>query len=214
MSNGLTPKQAMPPAETKSTQTGKNNVFVDNQAGGIVNFNYSDAPGTNLNEMLLAIRSFSREYYQLIVTMEDIFDSDNTSNSVIVGSGRALVQASTPPEIYKRCSALSDEGKEELKTFPAIICQESTAFNGNTDPKQMAIYAYITKIKVGGKEIKIYYKPIRIFQQRILCANSFDFGLNMSCTITDLNMSAWTVHKIDLFEAFEDVGLGHLPRPD
>ena len=31
--------------------------------------------------------------------------------------------------------------------------------------------------------------------------------------ITDLNFSAWSVHKVNLFEAFDEAGLTTLPRP-
>lgn len=214
MSTELTPKTAMSLTEARSTQTGKNNVYVDNQPGATVNFNYSYPVVPNYSEMLVALQSFSHEYYQLIVTQEDIFDTENTSGSITVGSTRALTKGTVPPEIYERCSTLTDAGKEELKTLPAIICQENTAYHGNTDPKQMAIYGYITKIKNIGKEIKIYYRPIQVFRQQVLCKNGADFGLYMNSAITSLNESGWTVKKIDLFEAFRDVGLGSLPMPD
>ena len=60
-----------------------------------------------------------KEYYQLIVTCEeDVFEND----VVTVSTNRALCESLVPPEIYERCSALTDEGKEELKRIPAIIC--------------------------------------------------------------------------------------------
>ncbi len=82
-------------------------------------------------EILNAIQSFSEEYYQLIVTCEeDVF----TTGLVSVSASRALAEYNVPPEIFDRCSALTDEGIAELKRFPAIICEEKTEMRGVTSP--------------------------------------------------------------------------------
>ena len=116
----------------------------------------------------------------------------------------------------KYCSSLTDEGVAELKTFPAIICQENTKMNGVTDPRQFAVYAYITMVKVERKNIKVAFHPIRPFSQQLLCIkkNAIYFDLDMDCAITDLNHSAWSVHKVNLFKAFDEAGLKNMPRPD
>ena len=37
--------------------------------------------------------------------------------------------------------------------------------------------------------------------------------IDMDCAITDLNHSAWSVHKVNLFEAFDEAGMTNMPRP-
>lgn len=99
--------------------------------------------------------------------------------------------------------------------MPAIICRENTEMHGVTDPNQMAVYGYITRVMKCGKEIKIAFKTIAPFFQTKLCdkKKSIYFDLNMDCAITDLNHSAWSVHRVNLFEAFEEVGLMNMPQP-
>lgn len=211
MTKKLLPKNAGVPATTYIQENKAQNFNIKNSD---VTFNVtlqqSSAPGNA--EQMLAIQSFSREYYQLIVTSEDdIF----TTNVVSVLASRALTKYNAPDEIFSRCSSLSDEGIAELKTFPAIICRENTELKGITDPNQVAIYAYIKKVKVEGRSIKIAFQPIALIPQTILCdkKNAVFFDLNMDCAITDLNRSEWSVHKTNLFEAFDEAGYYSLPRP-
>ena len=43
--------------------------------------------------------------------------------------------------------------------------------------------------------------------------NALYFDLNMDCAVTDLNHSAWSVHKVNLFEAFEEADIPNMPSP-
>jgi len=141
MSNDIIPGQAMPPAMPTIQQTGEKNFNVNNQAGGVVNvnLNFAQRDTSNSAEQMMAMQAFSKEYYQLLVTCEeDVF----VNNIITISTNRALTQCLVPPEIFERCSSLSDEGIKELKTFPAIICRENTELKGVTDPNQMAIYRY------------------------------------------------------------------------
>lgn len=81
-----------------------------------------------------------------------------------------------------------------MKRIPAIICRENTELKGVTDPTQWAMYAYIKKVRVAGKNIQIVFNPIAPIQQQRLCdkRNAVFFDLNMDCAITDLNHSAWS----------------------
>ena len=91
-------------------------------------------------EILNAIQSFSKEYYQLIMTCEeDVF----TTGLVSVSASQALAEYNVPPEIFDRYSALTDEGIAELKRFPAIICKENTELRGITSPEQYCMLCYI-----------------------------------------------------------------------
>lgn len=214
MSNELTSRIAMPIAPASVEQTGTTNVNVTNQDGGIVNinYNYQKGPIANSAEQMMVVQSFSKEYYQLLVTCEDDVFTDNI---VTVSASRALSQHLVPPEILERCASLSDEGIKELKSFPAIICRENTEMKGTTDPNQSAVYGYITRVKKEGRYIKVAYHPLGLIRQSILCEKKYAiyFDLNMDCAITDLNHCSWSVHKINLFEAFEKAGITYLPMP-
>lgn len=215
MSKEIAIKQADLQAMPAMQQNGTNNVNVTNQNGGTVNFNYNiNYPQTAdaSAETMIAIQSFSKEYYQLIVTSEeDVF----STGVVSVISNRALTKYNVPPEIFERCSTLTDAGVAELKTFPAIICQENAELKGVTSPSQFCMLCYIQKIMVNGKTIKIAFKPIAPIQQIKLCdkRNAVFFDLNMDCAITDLNHSAWSVHKVNVFEAFKEAGIPGMPMP-
>ena len=197
MSKELTPYQATPPGSPIVGQTGTNNINVTNQQGGIVNFNYNfpQQERSGSAEEMMAIQKFSKEYYQLIVTLEDdVF----VNNIVTVSTNRALCQRMVPQEIFDRCSSLTDDGIAELMSFPAIICRENTELRGITDPNQMAVYAYIKRVMKVGNNIKIAFHPIAPLFQIKLCEkkNAIFFDLNMDCAVTDLNQCAWPGYLI------------------
>ncbi len=193
---------------TNVSITGDNGIYVE-QNNGIINMVSTRITTQPTGADLLAIRNFSQEYYQLIVTGDEILEE----SSLIIPAERALIKGTVPDEIYENCSSLSPAGQEMLKKIPAIICNENTDYHGKTDPEQSAIYARIEKIKVGSGGIKLYYKPLDLFPQRILNENSIDFGIRCDSAITELNRCAWSVKKVNLFEAFEDVGLDNIRSP-
>lgn len=214
MSNELTVKQNMMPASSPVQQTGEKNLNVTNNEGGTVNVyvnnTYTQGMGDSSAEQMIAIQRFSKEYYQLIVTTEE-----NVFNQGIVevDASRALTKYNVPSEIFERCSTLSDTGIEELKKFPAIICKENTELKGVTSPEQYCMLCYIQRVMVIGRNIKIAFKPIAPIQQIKLCdkRNAIFFDLNMDCAVTDLNHSAWSVHKVNVFEAFKEADIPGMP---
>lgn len=215
MDETLPVKQPTSAPVTGLQQEGKNNINVNNQSGGTVNINYNIYGQTSIDssaEMMIAIQSFSKKYYQLIVTCEESVFRDGV---ITVSADRALTKYNVPPEIFERCSTLSEEGIDELKHFPAIICQENTEMRGITSPMQFCMYCYIQKIMKVGKNVKVAFKPIAPIQQVKLCdkRNAMFFDLNMDCAITDLNRSAWSIHKVNLFAAFKEAEIPRMPMP-
>lgn len=213
MTNELSVHQENTALPTPVTQHGEKNVHVTNQAGGTVNVNiYQQTGGDASAESMMRIQAFSKEYYQLLVTLEeDVFKT----NVITISAERSLTRGYAPTEIFERCAPLTDAGIEELKKFPAIICRENTELNGVTDPNQMCVYAYIKRVMKAGRSIKVAFQPVALMFQQILCdkRNAVFFDLNMDCAITDLNHSGWYVHKANLFEAFNEAGLSNMPRP-
>ena len=217
MSNELTVKQNMMPASSPVQQTGEKNLNVTNNEGGTVNVyvnnTYTQGMGDSSAEQMIAIQRFSKEYYQLIVTTdENVFNQ----GIVEVDASRALTKYNVPSEIFERCSTLSDTGIEELKKFPAIICKENTELKGVTSPEQYCMLCYIQRVMVIGRNIKIAFKPIAPIQQIKLCdkRNAIFFDLNMDCAVTDLNHSAWSVHKVNVFEAFKEADIPGMPMQE
>ena len=116
MSNLIIKKTELPTASALQ-QTGTNNVAVANQPGATVNFtyniNYPQAADSSAEQMI-AIQSFSKEYYQLIVTCEeDVF----STGVVSVVANRALTKYNVPPEIFERCNSVQEKLGEITKTI-------------------------------------------------------------------------------------------------
>ena len=161
---------------------------------------------SNDAEKILAMHSFSHEYYQLLVTTEeDIFDTGVISFPV----NRALTHSIVPPEIFDRCSSLDDDGIRELRTFPALICKENRDWNGITSSDEVGWLGYIKKVQKSSRVIKVVFGVITPVSHSVLCdkKNAVYFDLNMDSAITTLNTTAWSVHKADLFEAFDEAGV-------
>ena len=117
MSNDLIIKNADSPTAPALQQTGTNNVAVANQPGATVNFTYNinyPQMADSSAEMMIAIQSFSKEYYQLIVTCED----DVFSTGVVsVIASRALTKYNVPPEIFDRYSTPHRRGHCGTEAF-------------------------------------------------------------------------------------------------
>ncbi len=204
---------SLPGSPVPLKQEGKNNLFIENQNGGVVNINYTAPHNQGVSaEQILAISKFSRKLYHLIVSNDpDIFKS----NIVSIPAQRALPNYLLPKDLFDRYATLTDEAIKEMMTFPAIICNENEGYKGETNPDQTAFYCYLRKINIIRGEIKIVFQPIEPFPQSVLCdpTNAIFFGLVMDCSLTDLNHSAWTLHRADLFEAFKEAGLTNMPEP-
>ena len=197
-----------------ATYIGQNNARNFNINNSDVTFNFTiQQPGTaNSAAQMIAVQNFSKEYYQLLVTCEeDAFQN----NYVTVSPERALSRRYVPPEILGRCSSLSEQGIAELKKFPALVCMENEELYGIAGQNHWAMYAYITCIKKEGHDVKVAFHPIEPIPQKILCdkKNAIYFDLTMDCAVTTLNHSAWSVHRVNLFEAFDEAGIANVPRP-
>lgn len=208
MTNELTP---VPYNITNIRDNHENNI---NITGSTVNFHIQPPQNANPSaaQDMIAVQRFSKEYYHLIVTtQEDAF----RTNTILVLDSRCLIKGCVPDEIFNECSTLTEAGINKLLTFPAIVCMESKEPYGKPDPTQYALYAYIKKIKKVGGAVAVVFQPLGAFPQDKLYdkRNSVFFDLNMNCYVSDLNHSSWSVHKVNVFEAFSEAGITHLPTP-
>lgn len=151
-----------------------------------------------------SIRSFcNTNYYHLIVTGCEI----HGERFVDITLDRGLKYRGTAKEILERCADLSTEAVDELKSYPAIICNENTQQRGITDKNQLALLARVLRIRKGEKEYRIRFYPIAAFSQEKLNEFAVDFGLSSSGTLTTLNTSHWCVKNNNLRDVFEDTGI-------
>lgn len=151
-----------------------------------------------------SIRSLcNTNFYHLIVTGCEI----HGERFVDVTLDRGLKYRGTAKEILERCADLSTEAVDELKSYPAIICNENTQQCGITDKNQLAILARVLRIRIGEKEYRIRFYPIATFPQSKLNEYTVDFGLSSSGTLTTLNTSHWCVKKNNLSDIFDDTGI-------
>ncbi len=188
-------------------QNAERSIYIENRDGGTVHLHCNN-PRTDVTaEMMMAIQSFSKDYYQLIVTSQDIF----TSNSIVVTTECALSKGIVPPELLRTHSVLTDDAIKRMRLLPAIICNANTDYYGRTDSNQQVLYAYIKGIRKCGKEIMIYFQTISSFSQRTLNACAMHFGINVECAKTDLNKFLWYIKKINLFEAFHEAHVEPFP---
>ena len=188
---------------------GEKSIYLENKA--TVNF-YGSFPFAGYSftgEVLKKIQEWDCRFYQLIITGSDFMRSD----IITVSAYDALTKANVPNEIYDRCSTLTPEGCEELLTYPSLICNQNTEYHGKTEAAQQVLFAALTDIQTVHSMIQIKFFPIGFFSQELLNRNHDAFGIHSDCAITDLNRYSWTVHETNIFKAFEDAGIDHLPSP-
>ncbi len=189
-------------------------VNVNNEDGGTVNVNYYPPQGTRRGspEELFVIQGLRKEYYHLLVVPDKAFMK---KSEVCFSPEQVLHRKRVPAEIYDKHLLMSEEGINELLKFPALICQRNTGFDGETEAEMYVFYSYIESIHVDDSIIRADFHVISFFRQRILCDQKVAaiFGLNMDCALTDLNKCGWSMHKRDLFTAFEQVGIKNMPCP-
>ena len=139
------------PSIKQLEQNGDHNVNITNNQGGTVNLNFNNSHSIGHEaEDLMAIQTFSKVYYQLLVTNVLV------DGSAIIPANRSLLPNMVPIEIFSSCSELSDRGIERLKTIPAIICQKNTEFYGKTSSSQSAWYCRITDVVIEKSIIRVW----------------------------------------------------------
>lgn len=190
----------------KVTQNGDKSTYIDNH--GTVNIYNSAQKGQPLHGStadMIALRSFSHRYYQLIV-------ADNSGmfegNYVIVPTNRALIKNMVPPEILRRCSSLSEKGIAELKTFPALICRKNTGYHcetNSTSYDQIFALGYIHDVFVRNTFIRLDFRTLCIVSKQAICKPDIahSLGINVGCDLTDLNICGWSVRSKNVFQVLK-----------
>lgn len=184
-------------------QTGERSIYVENKEKASVNININVMMTNSSGRMVQETHQLNMSRYHLIVTTADIFDTKFVS----MKTSRSLIKGSISDDAYERYASLSPEAVADLLKFPAIICQENTDYYGKTNPEQQAIYGILRKIIKINKDVHLYFHPLCCIPQHKLCENAIDFGIDVTCAISDLKRTSWTLKDVNLLEACQDTGV-------
>lgn len=184
-------------------QKGEKSFYVENQNGASLAINVNILAINSKGRRVPFSTELDTSHFNLIVTPEDIFEQD----FVTIRKNHSLLEATISDDAYKRYANLSPEAIDKIKKFPTLICMENSGFNGYTSPDQYAIYAIILNIALVGEDVKIHFHPLNYVSQQKINEFNFNFGIDVSCAITDLNRNEWTIKDINFIEACQKSGI-------
>lgn len=193
------------PATTTVNQSGKTNVHVDHadnitQNITVLPFFNRTATGTPRTTP----QTVSNEYYHLFVIGGETFEQDY----FFVPTDRAISKYWTSDSLREEYGALTAENIEKLKTFPALIMQESDGFYAKAGDEQEAYLGIIQDIRVQDNGIKIRWRTIWSYPMQAICNIGFELGMkDMTKAISELNRTHWAIKHINLLEELNDAGL-------
>ena len=154
----------------------------------------------HLTQYLEPIKTAERDYYNLIVTTDEI---TNGKTTILKNSS-----LKTDSDIVKQLSDFSAASRARLMTFPSLIMNENTEYAGRTDAEQQAYYGFITDIKVheNGK-VRIKFLCEATIQQKAINKIIDQLDIIGGMAIMELNHTHWTVKNVDLIEELTEAGL-------
>lgn len=193
------------PTTTTVTQTGNTNVHVDHAESITQNITFlpvfnRTTPGiTRTNP-----QAVSTEFYHLFVMGGETFEQDH----FLVPADRAISNYWTSDDLRTEYGALTAESIEKLKTFPALIMQESEGYYAKAGDKQEAYLGVIEDIRVQDNGIKIRWRMIWAFPMQAICNIGLELGMkDMNKALSELNRTHWAIKRINLIEELKDAGL-------
>lgn len=187
------------PVQTIINNAGDNVTQIANNPGGTIIFYQSGSSGTVYNSANI----ISNEYYNLFVVGSDTL----TEPFFLIEKDRALtVSEGVAAEISARYAPLSTEAIAEIKTFPSIFATENRHY-GKTDADHLALFGFVTDIKVQENGIKVYYHCMSSIPQQRLNEIAFNLALKGTKTFNELNRRHWAIKRIPLIEELRAAGL-------
>jgi len=141
--------------------------------------------------------SLSREYYNIFVVGAGI-QFDSMEGSFLVMSQRAM--ESTDKDIKDRLLYLTEENREEIKSFPSLFMAENGEY-GKASPNQVAYFGRVLDIRPhGDKNIKVKYRFQKDIPQQRLNELLEELYLGGAKCFNELNRTHWAIKKVDLLE--------------
>lgn len=189
--------------QTAFTQSGDNGVQIANS--GTVNlvtqyFLPHNGPVINTGNTV------NFEYYNLFVVGGETFEVP----FFLVPKDRALtVQEGVAEEIHNQLAALTPEAIAEIKRFPSLFASENHHY-GHTDPDHLALFGFVTDVKIQENSIKIYFQKCSCFQQQRLNEIAHRLEIRGKPSFNELCRTHWTIKKINVVEELKAAGISVL----
>lgn len=149
---------------------------------------------------------FSREYFNLFVCGDMEAVGQPGHDHFLVTKDRTLTEGYTIQSIVDRVRGFSKEAKEEIMSYPAIICNENKRTRIAYD-KQAAYLSKITRINIQETGALIYYIPIMGISQQRLNECQRELGISTRDYFDEMMHTHWAIKQIDLFQVLADNGL-------
>ena len=111
---------------------------------------------------------------------------------------QALQLPWTSREIFEEYKNLSQENICDIISFPAIIANRNTDYQGRTDDGQQAVFAVLDDVNPDGRSLYVSYRPFNQISQRALNEMAEELGIRNSSAITEMNHDHWAIKNADL----------------
>lgn len=181
------------------TQTGDNGTQIGHADTVKFNVSMNIEAGTLSpdGKIVRTSNSLSREYYNLFVVGPGI-QFDCLEGSFLMMSQRAL--ESTDKDIRDRFMYLTDENREEIKSFPSLFMAENEEY-GKANPNQVAYLGRVLEIRPhGDKNFKIKYRFQKDIPQQRFNELLEELCLGGAKCFNELNRTHWAIKRVDLLD--------------
>lgn len=181
------------------TQTGDNGTQIGHADTVKLNVNMNIEAGTLSpdGKIVRTSNSLSREYYNLFVIGAGI-QFDSLEGAFLMMSQRALEY--TDKDIRDRLLYLTEENREEIKSFPSLFLAENEEY-GKAGDTQVAYLGRVLEIRPhSNKNIKVKYRFQKDIPQQRLNELLDELGLGGAKCSNELNRTHWAVKRVDLLD--------------
>jgi len=181
------------------TQTGDNGTQIGHADTVKLNVNMNIEAGTLSpdGKIVRTSNSLSREYYNLFVIGAGI-QFDSLEGSFLMMSQRAFEY--TDKDIRDRLLYLTEENREEIKSFPSLFLAENEEY-GKAGSSQVAYLGRVLEIRPhGDKNIKVKYRFQKDIPQQRLNELLDELCLGGAKCFNELNRTHWAVKRVDLLD--------------
>ena len=138
----------------------------------------------------------SKELYNLFV----VEGQDLNELSITIPSDCVLqTNFGTERELVERFISLTNDGIEEIKTFPSLFAS-TNKYGGATDDAHQAILGLVTNIEIVGGAVKIDFQGYVAVPQQTLNNMQESLRFAWAAMRNELNHVHWAIKRVDLIE--------------
>lgn len=191
---------------TTVNQTGEKNIHISHADTVNQNIIYSFPYVQQLQGGMLkpTSRQINTNFYNLFVIGGETFEQ----NHFLVPADRALSSYWTSDDLRDRYATLTDEAKEEIKTFPTLFMAEADNYNAKAGANQQVIFGFVDGVRVQDNGIKIKCQLLWPIPMQQISDIGFDLGMkDMNKAISEMNHTHWAIKRINLLEELKEAGI-------